>query len=244
MGRGQYLCRGRIFERDCGSCAAIGCAICRGAAEAGEGRAARPCQHALNGRVRRCAPLERVEQFAQGHLGFAAQNEIERREGAHGLKRQRRYVRAHGHGDGAQRLGQEDAVHVVAQGRRGDLRQVVARAALLQQLLKFGPAHAQRHAVHNLHCVLGQQNGGHLRHLHLRPDHVLAAAAANAMLAADPDRAVGRGRVDEQHLNSALDAVGGGERLHLGAGVGKVGCAYGRHAPAAQVLANLVAQCL
>ena len=151
-------------------------------------------------------------------------------------------MRPHGHCDGAQRLGQECAVHVILERGRRHLCQVVARAFRLKQFLECGPVDALRHAVHNLHCVLGHQDGGHLSHFHLRPNHVLAAAPPHAVLAANPHCAVGRGRVDKQHLNGSLGTAVGGEGLHLCAGVGEVRRAHGRYAPAAQVLANLDAQ--
>ena len=148
-------------------------------------------------------PSQRVQQLAQRHLRLAAQDEVQGGEGAHRLQRERRDVRAEGDGARAQGLGQEDAVHVVAQGGRGDLGQVVLGPLLLQQLLELGPAHAQGDAVDDLHRVVGQQDGGQLRQAHLRPDHVLAAAPAHAVLAADPDAAVGGRRVDEQDVHAA-----------------------------------------
>ena len=60
-------------------------------------------------------------------------------------------------------LGQEDAVHVVAQRRRRHLGQVVLRALLLEQLLELGPAHARGDAVDDLDGVFGHQQGGQLR---------------------------------------------------------------------------------
>ncbi len=87
--------------------------------------------------------------------------------------------------------------------RRGHLGQVVPGPLLLQQLLELGPAHARGDAIHDLDGVVGRQHRGQLRQVHLRPDHVLAAAPAHAVLAADPDAAIGRGRVDQQDVHAA-----------------------------------------
>jgi len=94
-------------------------------------------------------------------------------------------------------------VHVVAQRRRGHLRHVVPRPLLFQQLLELGPTHAHRDAVDDLDRVLGHQHRGHLRQVHLRPDHVLPAAASHPVLRPDPDAPVGRGRIHQQDVDAA-----------------------------------------
>ena len=191
-------------------------------------------QHLRHPRVARRLALARVQQLAQRHLRLAAQDEVQGGEGAQRLQGERRDVRAEGDGRRAQGLGQEDAVQVVAQGGRGDVREIVFGSFLFQQLLELGPAHAQGVAVDDLQRVVGQQDGGQLRQAHLRPDHVLAAAPAHTVLAADPDPPIRGRRVHEQDVDAAR-GPGRGERLHGRAGVREARRGEGREAMCAKI---------
>ena len=51
--------------------------------------------------------------------------------------------------------------------------------------------------------ILGMKHGRQLSEGALRPHHLFPAAPPHSMLRADPDSAVGRGRIDEQHVDSA-----------------------------------------
>ena len=98
--------------------------------------------HAL---VARLLAFQPVQQLTQRHLRLAAQDEVQRRKGTHRLQRHGRDMGAKGHRRGAERLGQEDAVHVVAQRRRRHLGQVVLGALLLQQLRRTPPSSCAWH---------------------------------------------------------------------------------------------------
>jgi hypothetical protein len=116
-------------------------------------------------------------------------------------------VRAKGQRDCAARFRQESAVHIVLQRGRGHLGDVVARAFLIEQPLELGPRHAFGYRIDHFDAEIGEQRR-HLRQVHLRPDHALARAPPHPVLAANPDAAIGRGRIDEQNVHGAGWAFG------------------------------------
>ena len=155
------------------------------------------------GRPVELAPLEVVDQIAHRQVRLAAQAEVEGGERPQRLHRHRRDVRAEGHGRRADRLRQERPVHVLLQRRAGELGHVVPGALGAEDGLERLPAHALGDRVDDLHRVGRLQQRRHLRQRHLRPDHVLARSPADAVLGPDPDGAVGRRRVHEQHVELA-----------------------------------------
>ena len=108
---------------------------------------------------------------------------------------------------------QKTAVQVIFERGCGHLGQVVLGLILIQKLCKFRPAHAFRIAVHHFDFVDRMQKGSHLRQRDLRPDHILARAPADPVLGADPQPAIGGGRVDEHDVHRIFRAGGGQKSL-------------------------------
>jgi hypothetical protein len=96
---------------------------------------------------------------------------------------------------------------------RGHLGDVVAQATLIQHAGELRPGHALGDRVDDLHAVDRVQQRGELGQRNLRPEHVLARAAPDTVLAADPDLAVGRGRVDQQDVDRLRVARRGQQAL-------------------------------
>ena len=90
--------------------------------------------------------------------------------------------------------------------------------------------------------VLGHQHRGHLGQAHLGPDHVFAAAAADPMLAANPDAAVGCRRIDQQDIHRAWRPSRRRQRLHACPSIRKFRRAQRRNPPRAQIVANILRQ--
>jgi hypothetical protein len=83
-------------------------------------------------------------------------------------------------------FGQESPVHVIFQGGRGQLSEVILGLVLIEQLDKFGPAHPLGISIDDFERVSGVEQGGHLGQGNLGPDHVLTCPAAHTVLGADP----------------------------------------------------------
>ncbi len=163
--------------------------------------------------------FEVVEQIADGEVRFADQGKIEAGVGAHRLDRDGGDVRAEGNGLCAAGVRQETTIHVVFEGGRGQLSHVIFGLVFVEQFGEFGPAHTFGVAVHHFDFIDGMQERRHLRQRNLGPDHVLAGAASNAVLGANPESAVGGGRVDEHDVHR-IGGAGRGEKSVADDGVG------------------------
>ncbi len=115
-----------------------------------------------------------IEQVADGQIRLAVHDEIQGRVTFHRLNRDGGDVRAEGDGFCAAILGQEGAVHIVFQRRRGHLSQVVLGLVLVQHLGELGPADFRANGVDDRHRVIVAQDGGHLGQRYLGPNHVFA----------------------------------------------------------------------
>jgi hypothetical protein len=140
-------------------------------------------EHPLGfGRTRELAAFEVIDDVAQRQVGFAAQAEIERRIAAQRFARHRRDVRAERECGGADGFGEEGAVEIVLERGGGDVRDVVLRPDPPHHPFERGPVQAIGDGVDHADGVGRMHDRGELRQRHLRPDHVLARAAADAML--------------------------------------------------------------
>jgi len=107
--------------------------------------------------------LQVVQQVADRQVRLAAQDHIQAGVGFHRLQRDGRDVRAKRNRLCPARAGQERAIHVVLQRRRGHLGQVIFGLVLVDQFGKFFPAHTLRIGIDDLDFIRGHQHGAHLR---------------------------------------------------------------------------------